>query len=381
MSETDGAARAATSALWVAAIALAGLALSLTPATARLDDALLDREWLVLRELGARAAPEDIVIVGIDPSTVSAIPAPPGLWHEALGLALMRIASARPRAIGLDYPLPERSFDAIHPGLDRALLVGLVAAARNGPFVAALSIDPKTRSARPIHAPFVAALGESRLGIDLVARDADGVTRRFSTVIPTEDGGFPTFAGRLCRALSGPCGDGLIHYALGAPYRMVSLKAVLEAKDSEMAARLFRDRIVLIGETQPYSDRIDVPVNLAAWEEPHAPTSPGIVVHAQSLRTALLDAAPREASRPLAVLLLSAAALLFLVRDWRLAAAACALAAVVTFAGAVFALRGGLYVPVAAPLATLLLAFALRAFGALRRQGGTRAAPNIRHSA
>jgi CHASE2 domain-containing sensor protein len=379
MSEPDGAVRATTRAFWVAAIALAGFVMSLTPMRSALDDALLDREWRLLRQFDTRPAPDDIIIVGIDPATVSAIPAPPGLWHEPLGLALARIAAAKPRAIGLDYPLPERSFDSIRPGLDRALLAGLVAAAQNGPFVATLGIDPRTRSARPIHAPFVAVLGESRLGIDLVARDADGVTRRFSLVIPTEDGGFPTFAGRLCRAMARQCGDGLIHYALGAPLRYVPLKTVLEAKDAALLAKLFRDRIVLIGETQPYSDRIKVPVNLAAWE-PSGRDSPAIVVHAQSLRTALLDAAPREASRPLTVLLLSVAALIFLVADWRLTLACLALAATVVFAGAVFALRGGLYVPVAAVLVTLLLGFAARAFVAWRRDRRKVPTPNIPHS-
>lgn len=378
MGDPEGAGRATTRAFWVAAIALAGLALSLAPWTSRLDDALLDREWRLLRQFDERPAPDDIIIVGIDPASVSAIPAPPGLWHEPLGLALARIASAKPRAIGLEYPLPERSFDAVRAGLDRALLVGLVAAAQNGPFVATLGIDPRTRSARPIHTPFLAVLGEPRLGIDLLARDADGVTRRFSILIPTEDGGFPTFAGRLCRALTNRCGDGLIDYALGAPFKLVSLKTVLEARDGTLLERLFRDRIVLIGAAQPYSDRVDVPVNLAAWEPP-ARDSPSIVIHAQSLRTALLDAAPREASRPLAGLLLSIAALLYLVRDWRLAAATLALAAIAVVAVAVFALRAGLYVPVAGAMATLLLAFAARGWAAWR--GRRRSpAPNIRHS-
>jgi adenylate cyclase len=379
MSEPDGAGRATMRAFWVAAIALAGFVLSLTPLTSGLDDALLDREWRLLRNFDARPAPDDIVIVGVDPASVSAIPAPPGLWHEALGLALARIAASKPRAIGLDYPLPERSFDSIRPGLDRALLVGLAAAAQNGPFVATLGIDPRTRSARPIHTPFVAVLGESRLGIDLVARDADGVTRRFSLVIPTEDGGFPTFAGRMCRAMARACGDGLIDYALGAPFRYVPLKTVLEAQDGALLAKLFGDRIVLIGATQPYSDRIDVPVNLASWEPPGR-DSPAIVVHAQSLRTALLDAAPREASRPLAVLLLSIGALVFLVGEWRLALASLVLAAAAVLALAVFSLRGGLYIPVAAVLATLFLAFAARAFAAWRGHRRKATPPNIPHS-
>ena len=379
MSEPDGAAHATMRAFSVAAIALAGFVVSLTPMMAGLDDALLDREWRLLREFLPRPAPEDIVIVGIDPASVKAIPAPPGLWHEALGLALARIAASKPRAIGLDYPLPERSFDSIHPGLDRALFIGLAAAAQNGPFVANLSIDPRTRSARRIYTPYLAVLGDTRLAIGLVALDGDGVTRRFSILIPTEDGGFPTFAGRLCRALSKQCGDGLIDYALGAPFGYVPLKTVLETRDGERLSRLFRDRIVLIGETQPYSDRIDVPVNLAGWEE-GGRDSPAIVVHAQSLRTSLLNAAPREASRPLSVLLVAIASLLFLVRDWRVALASLALAAALAFAGALFALRGGLFVPVAAALVTLVLACVARALAtwfAYRTSGR----PNIPHSA
>ncbi len=286
----------------IVALAIAGFGFSLTPAANALDEKLLDLEWRVLRAVAPRAAPDDIVIVGIDPATLEAVTAPAGLWHEPLGLALARIAAARPRAMGLDYPLPERSYDSIRPGLDRALFRGLVAGVRNGPFVASLEIDPATRAARRIHTPFLAVLTEEHLGIGLAARDDDGVTRRFSLVLPTDDGGFPTLAGRLCRALSARCNDGLIDYSLGSAFRKVSLRDVLAAKDLESLQALFRDRIVLIGNTQPFVDRLRVPFNLAGWEKP-AGDSPAVVVHAQTLRTAMLGAAPQEASRPLAAIL------------------------------------------------------------------------------
>lgn len=378
MTEADDGASAALRAFAVAALALAGFAFSFTPPAGALDDKLLDREWALLRMLGPKPAANDIILVGIDPATVEAVAAPPGLWHEPLGVVLARIAAARPRAIGLDYPLPERSFDTIRPGLDRALFAGLAAAARNGPFVAALNIDARTRSARRIHTPYLALLGDARMGIGLLARDDDGVTRRFSLVIPTEDGGFPTFAGRLCRALSKQCGDGLIDYALGAPLHYVSMKTVLEMQDSATLERLFRDRIVLVGEAMPFTDRIAVPVNLAGWEA-GTHESPAIVVHAQSLRTALASA-PREASRPLSVLLLSLAAMVFLFRDWRVTLAAAALAGLAVFAGATYALRSGLYIAIAPVLATLALAGLARAAIAWRASRRTSGAPNIRHS-
>ena len=368
MPTRDDGGRSAMRALGVAAIALAGLAFALSPLADRLDNVLLDAQWKILRRIDARPAPDDIVIVGIDEASVKASPEPPGLWHAALVRALARVASARPRAIALDYPLPERSFDGIRPGLDRALFDGLASAVESAPVVAALNIDPRTRGARLIHKPSLALLGEARLGLGLVARDADGIARRYSLVVPTEDGGFPTIEGRLCRALKVQCGEGLIHFALGKPYAYVPLKNLLAMSDDELARRLFRDRIVLIGETQAFSGRIDVPANLAAWES-DASSTPGIVLRAQTLRTALANAAPREASRPLAILLVSLAALVVLVRDWRMAAVTGLLVAMLAAVVSVTALRSGIFLPPGAVLVTLALAVAASAAVSFMRRG------------
>ena len=336
-------------------VALLGLAVGLSPLAERADAFLLDLQWAALRKVDAKPAPDDIIIVGIDDQTAGTIAEPPPLWHESLGMALVRIASARPRAIGFDLPLPERSFDDLRRGLDRALLVGLAAARDNGPFVASLSIDSRTRAARNVHAPFLALLQEERLGIALVARDIDGVTRRFSLALPTEDGAFPTLPGRLCRALSRACDDGLIHFALGAPYRYIPLQQLLRLSDTQALERMFRDRIVLIGEAQRFSGRVAVPVNLAGWETARG-DAPAIVVHAQSLRTALLRAAPREAPKPVIAILVLLAAPLVLMRDWRLALVSAVLGAAAFFVAAAVALRAGLYLPIAGALAALAFA-------------------------
>src|SRR5512140_675785 len=294
MERSRDGADAVTAAFAVLVLAVAGFAFSFTPLAARLDAALLDLEWALLRAVAARPAPDDIVIVGVDEASVRAVPEPVGAWNGPLGEVLVRVASAHPRAIALAVPLPDRSLDLLRPGLDRALLVGLAAARRNGPFVVALTIDARTRSARPIFPPYLAVVGEQGLGIDLWPRDADGVTRRYSLAVPTEDGGYPTLVGRLCGLVSGKCNDGLIDFALGAPFRYVAFGDVLAMRDPDRARALFRDRIVLIGDAQRSTDRIAVPFNLASWE-PAGRDSPGIVVHAQALRTALPGAAPEEA--------------------------------------------------------------------------------------
>jgi len=353
----DGS-EAVTGAFAVLVLAIAGFAFSFTPLAARMDASILDREWAVLRAAAPRPAPDDIVIVGVDEASVRAVPEPVGAWNEPLGEVLVRIASAQPRAIALTVPLPDRSLDGLRPGLDRALLVGLAAARRNGPFVAALAIDARTRSVRTIFPPYLAVAGEQGLGIDLWPRDADGVTRRFSLAIPTEDGGYPTLDGRLCALLSGRCSDGLIDFALGAPFRYVPFGEVLAMRDADRARALFHDRIVLIGDAQRYTDRIAVPFNMAGWE-PAGGDTPGIVAHAQALRTALLGAAPGEAARPVSMLLVVAAALLLRVRRPRLLAAGALLGALALFLVATFALRAGTFVPVAAAFATLLAAVAV----------------------
>ncbi len=367
MDESPGGGRDAMSGILVAALALAGLAFSFTPVAERIDASLLDLHWSLLRKFDHRPAPDDIIIVGVDDASIRAIPEPPGLWHEPLGRALVRIASARPRAIGLDVEIPGRSFDSLIPGLDRTLLVGLAAARQNGPFVVALTIDARTRAANPVHAPFLALLGEQRLGIGMFSREVDGVTRRFSLDLPTEDGGFPTFDGRLCRALSKRCGEGYINFALGAGFRYVPLKQVLETQDTQLLGKLFRDRIVLIGEAQRFSNRIAVPVNLAGWE-PGGNDSPEVVVHAQSLRTALLDAAPQDAARPAILVLVTLAALLALMRNWRLALVTAGLGAAVLMVAGVAALRGGVVLHLSSALLTLAFAWGWLAIDAWRRK-------------
>ncbi|HEY2629158.1 MAG TPA: CHASE2 domain-containing protein [Usitatibacter sp.] len=377
MVEPVDGGRTTVNILAITAIALAGFLFSLTQAATSLDNDAMDLEWQALRRLAPRAAADDVIIVGIDPATVNAITVPPELWHEPLGRALERIAAAKPRAIGLDYPLPDRSYDSIRPGLDRALFRGIAAAVENGPFVVALNIDPRTRMARPIHTPFLALLGDKRLGIGLAARDGDGVTRRFSLLIPTDDGGFPTLAGRMCSALSRECTDGLIDYALGSPLKYVSLYDVLTQPDPALMLQLFRNRIVMIGEVQPYMDRIAVPINLAAWEGAGR-DSPGVVVHAQTLRTALGGAAPQEALRPVTMILVLLAATPFLLRTWKVALAASVAGVAAVSGGALYSLHSGLFVPVAAVLLTLVLAGMARLFLALRTKPAR--APNIQHS-
>lgn len=336
-------------------MALAGLLFAWTPLAERADLHLLDVQWRFLHGFQPRAAPDDIIVVGVDDESVRAIVEPPGMWHEPLGRVIGKIAGAAPRALGIDLALPERSQDQMRPGLDRALASGLAAARRSGVLVGTLQIDSRTRAARPIHSPFLALLGDDGMGLGLHGRDEDGRVRRFSLAVPIEDGSFPTFAGRLCRSLSKDCKDGLVDFALGKPFRYVPFHEVHASPDPEYIARLFKGRIVLLGETQRHAGRVDVPVNLAGWETIEGST-PGVVAHAAALRTALHGQPPREASAPAVFVLVTLAALLVLMRDARLAALAALVLAGTALGLATAALHFGLRLPLAPVLFALVLA-------------------------
>lgn len=371
MTAPSDPSRRGSRAIALAALALGGLLFSLTPPSERADQHILDAQWRLLRKLEVRPSAEPVIVVGVDEESLAALPHPPPLWHEALGRALVRVAGAGPRAIGFDLPLPDRSFEGVRAGLDQALFDGLAVAARAAPFVAVLGVDPGTRGVRRIHTPYLALLGEKRLGLDLLATDADGTARRYALLVPTEDGGFPTLVGRLCRQLERSCDEGLIDYGLGEPILSVPLKNVLTMTDAALFERLFRGKVVLFGQTQRFAERVAVPWNLAAWEAGGA-DSPAIVVHAQILRTALAGA-PTEASRPVALVICALAALLFLGSRWRLLAVTALLCAVAAFAASTLALRAGHHVPIGAPLLTLVLAWLARAAAEWRRP----ALPNI----
>jgi CHASE2 domain-containing sensor protein len=92
------------------------------------------------------------------------------------------------------------------------------------------------------------------------------------------------------------------------------------------------------------------------------------VVHAQTLRTALAGVAPQEASRPLTLVLVSLAALLFLVREPRYALLLAALTAAGALGVSLASLRSGTHLSLASVLFTLAAAAAARAFVAWRER-------------
>lgn len=270
------------------AVLVCGAVLGATRATERYDLKVLDFQFKLLRAWFPQPVTREVIVIGVDEDTVKRFPEPITLWHTHLSRLFGAMVVARPTAVGLDIVLPDRSYESVMPGSDRALFKGLLEARRNFPLVLGLTVDPSGKP-RPIHPPYLSIAGPGASGYALFPVDRDGIVRRFDEHLAQGGDAVPTLAGQLARRMGVEPRAGLIDYWRGAPFNYVPLQQVLqwaEAGDEQALARAFRDKPVLIGVVFPFEDRQPAPVQLAAWER-EAPNTAGVVLHAQALRNLL----------------------------------------------------------------------------------------------
>ena len=342
------------------AIIAVGVALTWLPAFRALDLALLDAKFALLARYAPLPVDDGIVIVGIDDATLAAVPEPVALSHRMLGQAFAAIAATRPRAVGLDVILPDRSYDAFAPGSDQALIAGLLALRRVAPVIIGVTTLENGRL-RPIHPPLLAAAGSTGEDVALLHEDEDGRVRRYEDRFGARGEVVATLVGRLAATTGTRPERGLVQYALGTGFDYVPMRDVLgwvERGERDKLDAAFAHRIVLIGPLLPHEDRKRQPVALARWE-PGLDT-PGVVVHAQMLRTQLAGATVRDAPWPAQIVLLLLAAALWFVPTWRWRAAAFVGLAAGSFALSLVLLRGGIELPLGAAARVALTAAAAR---------------------
>jgi len=87
-----------------------------------LERPLVDAELRFLRDYVPRAVTNEVVVVGIDDESTRRLPEPLTLWHPHIGKFLEAMGQAGAAVVGLDVVLPDRSFESLVPGYDRALL-------------------------------------------------------------------------------------------------------------------------------------------------------------------------------------------------------------------------------------------------------------------
>jgi class 3 adenylate cyclase/CHASE2 domain-containing sensor protein len=267
------------------------------PDVAPLADAerlAFDMQMRLLRRIHPRPLANDIAIIGIDEDSYGEFPEPFALWHKHYARMLHALARAKPRAVGVDVVLPERSYDNIVPGSDLALMRGLLDLKRATSMVYVQTLSDK-KELVPIQPNFRNILARDNVGIDQQEIDPDLASRRFAEGYRYEDGAtIPTLAGQILRRLEIPVRPGYIDYSLGAPLDYVPMHAVAKMSDAQLR-QAFENRIVLVGSLIGRTDRWRLPARLLARDPGRAADStevrlydqPGVLIHSQVVRSHL----------------------------------------------------------------------------------------------
>jgi class 3 adenylate cyclase/CHASE2 domain-containing sensor protein len=272
----------------VAACAIFALLLQASPMGAWIDFALFDATTVALRKQTPAPLSKEVVVVGIDEASMAAYPEPLTLWHRQLGDFLRAVAAGKAAAVGLDLVLPDRSYNEVLPGGDEALMMGILAAKKDIPVVLARTVEASGKQ-RDLFRKFQLVAGAEGTGLALFPRDADLVVRRFDERIGENGAPVPTLVGQLSRQLGKDPQPGLIDFSRGPAFDYVPFHTVLglfQSGDGAGLRKLFEGRPVLLGSVLPSSDAVLQPVNLAAWED-NANLAPGVLIHAQALRSIL----------------------------------------------------------------------------------------------
>jgi len=350
-------------AVWVLLLVLA-FAFQLSPAGNRLEGALIDAQQRALRQWSPPSALlDDVVVIGMDEDDLASFPEPVALMHRQLGALLAATRTGGARAVGLDVALPERSFDAIIPGLDGSLLRALLESRHGPPVVLARTLDA-AGNVRPIERRMLAIAGRDSVGLALFPRDADGVVRRFNESLGDRDEQVQTMVGALALRSGVQPRTGYIDFSFGPLFTPIHLREVLalqERGDVAALRRMFNGRVVVLGALLPNEDRVRVPLGLQSGAGSDREVA-GVLLNAQALRTQLQGRVAQSAP-PWAwwLLLLAGSWPWLLARRPGWVALAVVLSAIVLFFAAAASFHAGVQLPLAGAFAAMLLAFAAAA--------------------
>ncbi len=333
-----------------------------------------DVQMRALREIHPRPVAGDVVLVGIDDATEEAFVEPKALWHRHFASAYHALARAKPLAVGVDIVLPERSFDAILPGSDLAMMRGLLDLKRSTSLVLVQTVN--TRGELVAVQPNLGGIiAPENLGVDQQLRDPDSVCRIFSErQLSRTDRPVPTFVGQLLRAMGRPVQEGFIDYSIGEPIEYVPLHELVAMDEASVRER-FAGRVVLIGSLIRSVDRWRLPVKLLA-RDPGAALEdgkfrgadrltfdqPGVLVHLQVLRNHLAGGLLHSAPEVVRWLLVALAMLAVTVSARPVIVLALAVAVPLALAAASVAaiLYAQLLLPLASMIGTFWIALVAR---------------------
>jgi adenylate cyclase len=254
-----------------------------------------DHEMRLLRLVHPRPLPDDVILLGTNEETYRVFDEPFALWHRRFAAVMHALAKAKPRTVGVDFVLPERSFDKISPGIDLAMMRGLLDLKRSTQLVYVQTVDSQGRLL-PVQPNYRGILAPENLGVDQHYRDPDSVSRRFGPLYDESGAEIPSLTSQVLRAVGRTPDEGFIDYSLGAPLRYVPIHEILEWDEARLR-QAFEGRVVMIGSLVGFVDRWRLPTKLLAVDpgrprqraadDPADYIQPGVLIHVQALRSHL----------------------------------------------------------------------------------------------
>ena len=334
----------------------------ITDLTGLADFWLLDNQFRLLRNMAPAGVDIDVVVVGIDEASMDRYKEPMTLWHPYFAKFFNAMTAARTRAVAVDVVLPDKSYEFLTPGYDLKLLQAIRSMRGKVPLILAQTVDNKG-GMRPLFAPIVSFAGKDSIGVPLVKPEVDGLVRQMYPSLDTNKVKLPTLTGRLAEQLGMPFQQGLIDYTVGEPLDYLSLSTVLdwyEQGDADRLNQAFSGKVVLLGAILPFDDRHRLPVSLAAWE-PGNYNLPGVLIHAQSLRSLAHHGAIQPVSTTLIWLLILVATLHWWVsKPLKWGGVVFITSSALLLSLSVYLLHSGWYLPVMGFIFTALLAWIAR---------------------
>jgi adenylate cyclase len=306
-------------------------------------------------------------------------------WTPQIGKVLSAIALTDVRAVGFDLVYPT-TLEPLIPGYDRPLRQAFARLGRSGRLVLG-AVDSSLQPIYPEEGQILAAGGIGNVAIlNLVTDGRDNVVREHLGFGRDGKGGkVPTLVGELARRVGVEAPERfIINYDTGRQdvpvYSFGDLLNCAAAGRSDFFEDAFRGKIVLVGSALDVEDR-RIPAKRfvnAAYDGPtrrciplaadarhfgdsvERLTTPGVFIHAAALNTLLLDGTRLRFPPPLYTaagtgMSIAFATFAFLNLTPLLGVLLLALGVVAVIAGSLWAMLGGVVLPVATMLLAALM--------------------------
>jgi len=255
----------------------------------RVNGLWFDSRTAVLRTWLPENLPDDVRLVAFDDATLRKWPEPLALWHFHLAELLKAVKDAKPKLVIVDIAFPSKSMERYQAGGDIALAKAIAELRMEAPIILGISANNEGRFVSPLPL-FLASAGAQSNGYILWLKDADGVVRRFTEALGEKNERVPTLSGVALRQLGIEPRPGFVDYSRGQLFSYIPMQTMTDSVDTDSKQTQWRGlhgKIVVIGSVLPYEDAVPQAANLAGW--PTAGTTPGLLLHAQTIRSHLGD--------------------------------------------------------------------------------------------